>query len=156
VDRYIRIVANDSQLVTFEIAGRSFGLPVEHVVEVIRMVAITPVPAAEPWVAGVIDVRGQTVPMLDLHARFGGSPEPYGLATPIVIAGHGSRLLGVIVDAVTGILAVSDVAIDLAPGDAESSVPILGWARKEGGFLSILDLEWLLQQADPMALSPQP
>ena len=92
MDRYIGIVAKDSRLVTFEIAGRSYGLPAEHVVEVIRMVAITPLPATEPWVPGVIDVRGQTVPMLDLHARFGGSPEPYGLATPIVIAGHGSRL----------------------------------------------------------------
>ena len=72
------------------------------------MVALAPVPGAEPWLAGVADVRGVPVPVVDLAARFGRAPLTPVLDRRIVLTadrgGSGpGGLVGVIVDEVTGV-----------------------------------------------------
>ncbi|MFL5494727.1 MAG: chemotaxis protein CheW [Gemmatimonadales bacterium] len=64
------------QLLTFELADRSFGLPSRLLVEVARAVSVAPLPGAPRIIEGVINVRGALVPVLDIRARFGLPPGP--------------------------------------------------------------------------------
>ena len=58
----------------------------------------TPVPGAPPYVAGLVQVRGRVVPVVDLRARFGLPAAEPTLDTRIVVAQHGERTVGLLVD----------------------------------------------------------
>jgi len=92
--------------------GHAYGVPVEAVVEVTRMVALAPLPGAAPWLAGMADLRGVPVPVVDLAARLGRQPQTPVLDRRIVVtAGSGgpAGLVGLVVDEVSGVAPAGDV-----------------------------------------------
>lgn len=94
-------IANLQQLVTFELFGEIFALPILDVREIIRMTAITPVPQAPNFVEGVINLRGQIIPVVDLRKRFAMNAEPLSDDTRIIVVELGNGVvMGLIVDAV--------------------------------------------------------
>jgi purine-binding chemotaxis protein CheW len=95
-----------AELVVFRLEGREYAFPLEHVNEVLGMVALTPVPEAPPWLSGVINLRGQVVPVVDLRTRLGLPYQVPGLSTPIMVVQAGGRMAGLIVDAVDEVLAL--------------------------------------------------
>lgn len=89
------------QVVTFELFEEIFALPILDVREIIRMTPITPVPQAPGFVEGVINLRGQIIPIVDLRRRFGLSPKEHDDNTCIIVADlNGGIQIGLIVDAV--------------------------------------------------------
>jgi purine-binding chemotaxis protein CheW len=93
----------DSLIVVFTLDHRELALRGEDVVEIIRMVAITPIPEADPWLKGVINIRGRITPIIDLRTRFGLSSMEPQLETPIVVVELDERQVGLVVDTVVGI-----------------------------------------------------
>jgi chemotaxis signal transduction protein len=89
-------------LVVVRAGGHAYGIPVRAVVEVTRMVALSPLPDAPEWVAGVLDLRGLPVPVVDLARRLGRLSRTPVLERRIVVAG-GVDPVGLIVDEVTGV-----------------------------------------------------
>src|SRR5437660_1615747 len=73
------------QFVVFRLHAREYALPVGQVVEVLHMVAMTPLPEAPAWLPGLIDLRGQVIPILDLRTRLGLRPQAPDLDTAIVV-----------------------------------------------------------------------
>lgn len=69
-----------------EVGTQRFGLPAEELREIVRAVAIAPLPQAPPGVEGVINVRGEIVPVIDLRRMLGIAPRPTVLADHLVIA----------------------------------------------------------------------
>jgi purine-binding chemotaxis protein CheW len=90
-------------LVVVRVAGHAYGIPVRAVVEVTRMVALAPLPGAPAWVAGVLDLRGVAVPVVDLARRLGRLPRAPVADRRIVVAGDPADPVGLIVDEVTGV-----------------------------------------------------
>lgn len=89
------------QLVTFELFGEVFALPILDVREIIRLTNITPVPQAPSFVEGVINLRGQIIPIVDLRKRFGISSQDSTENTRIIVVELGNGMvIGLIVDAV--------------------------------------------------------
>ncbi|MCA3244291.1 MAG: chemotaxis protein CheW [Alphaproteobacteria bacterium] len=94
-------LASLQQLVTFELFGEIFALPILDVREIIRPTAITPVPQAPAFVEGVINLRGQIIPVVDLRKRFGLAAENTTEETRIIVVElSGSMVIGLIVDSV--------------------------------------------------------
>jgi purine-binding chemotaxis protein CheW len=139
-------------LVVFRVGARELCLRVEHVVEILRMVAITPVPGAAPWIAGVINLRGRTVPVVDLRVRLGFPPAVPGLATPIVVALVGDRPVGVIVDQVAGVVRVPDDALEPPEGLSVSGSGVAGLAHVQGRLVIILDPAPLAEGSERLVL----
>ena len=63
--------AGSERVVTVRVADAEHALALEDVVEVVRMVAVTPIPDSPPWLLGAVDVRGDVVPVIDLRTRLG-------------------------------------------------------------------------------------
>lgn len=85
--------------ILFELAGTTYGVR-SHLVQQMEMVEqITPVPNAQAFVEGVVFLRGQVIPALNLRVRFGFEKIPYDLRTRLVVINTGGRVLGLIVDA---------------------------------------------------------
>lgn len=95
-------------LLTFRVAEQWCGLPVTNIARIVDMVALTPMPGAPEVIAGLINVQGKVVPAIDLRLRFGLSPQPYTLETPIIIVNtpHPGRALALIADAVEEVVEV--------------------------------------------------
>jgi purine-binding chemotaxis protein CheW len=98
-------------LLVFRIDGCEHAVAVEQVVEVLRMVAATPLPDAPPWVLGVINVRGRVIPLIDVRARLGAprlEPEP---STSVIVVQTDEVAAGLVVDEVVEVLAVRHDAL---------------------------------------------
>jgi chemotaxis signal transduction protein len=83
--------------------GYAYGIPVASVLEVTRMVALSPLPDGPSWMAGVVDLRGLPVPVVDLAARLGRAAQAPVLDRRIVVTGDPADPVGLIVDDVTGV-----------------------------------------------------
>jgi len=93
-------------LCTFRLGGILLGLPVSEVQEIVRSSHITPVPPAPPLVKGLVNLRGQVMPAIDLRWRLGnerGNREP-GIH---VILSHGNELISLPVDSIDDVMNLS-------------------------------------------------
>jgi purine-binding chemotaxis protein CheW len=103
------------QLVCFTIGDETYGIDIRAVREIRAWSATTLLPNAPDFVRGVINLRGTVVPILDLRARFGrGQTEPTKVHVVIVVSIE-SRVVGILVDTVSDILAVAETDIRSVP-----------------------------------------
>ena len=94
----------ETQLVTFRLDDQEYALPIANVVQVVRIVAITPMPEVSKIVKGVINVRGKVIPVIDVRKRFNLPAKPHDLNTQLLIAQMDSRMMALIVDVVSEVL----------------------------------------------------
>lgn len=144
--------------VSFRLDHKLYALPLEAVMQIIAMVTITPLPQMDGAVEGLINVRGATVPVINLRRHLGLPPQPFELHTPIVLAQVHGRTVGLIVDEVVDVLTLSVAQIShlqdvLPPGLAES--PLLrGVVYTDRGAVLLLNLEQLFTARQSQALLP--
>ena len=74
-----------TQWATFYLAGELFALPVDEVQEVLMQQPLTPVPRAPEYVLGLLNLRGQVMPVIDLRRRLGFEPHPGGDCKQLVL-----------------------------------------------------------------------
>ncbi len=84
--------------VVFKVAGAEYALPAAEVLQMESFSGATPVPGAPSHVAGLIQVRGRVVPVVDARARFGLPPGERTLDSRVVVAQSGTRTVALLVD----------------------------------------------------------
>jgi purine-binding chemotaxis protein CheW len=131
---------NEQQWVVFQLAEHEYALRLESVSEVLRMVAITPLPEAPAWLAGVINLRGQVIAVTDLRLRLGLPAPTPGLNTPIIVVEADGRQLGLIADSVVEVLAQAAEPADLPAGLAGQSRLARATLRAGGRLITVLEL----------------
>ena len=98
----------EEQLVNFSLGSEEFGVDIMRVQEIIRIPPITRVPKAPDYVEGVINLRGNVIPVISLRTRFGmGRVEETDLSRIIVLQVQ-TKVFGIRVDAVTEVLRIED------------------------------------------------
>jgi purine-binding chemotaxis protein CheW len=136
---------------TFQVAGGLYGLPVACVHEVLRAQPLTRVPLAPPAVAGLLNLRGQIVPAVDLRALFGREPgeSPGGLV--VVRAADG--LTALIVDGIGDVRRREGAQ---EPRELHRDSPYdAGTLALPDRLLTVLDVDRLLEQAfEPAGRAP--
>jgi len=103
------------QVVSFRLGGEEYGVDIAQVQEIIRMVEVTKVPRAPRFMEGVINLRGQLIPIIDLRTRFGMSRIPPTKSTRIVVTEIGNKRVGIVVDAVSEVLNIPIENVEDAP-----------------------------------------
>lgn len=114
--------------VTFRLEGETFGLPVTHVQEILRVSGITRVPHAPHPVRGIANMRGRVLPVVDLRVRLGLSEAPVDEHSRILVVTSRGRLMGLLVDAVRQVVRIAPSSVQPPPPDVmtEKSEYILG------------------------------
>lgn len=136
------------QYVVFRLAGELYGVPVGEVREVVPVPNLTPVPRAEGCVEGIINLRGNVVPVVGTHCKIGlPEAEEPDAESRVVVVEWGGETVGLLVD---GVLAVRRLRLEAVEGDylgGEKREAVRGVARLEDGSLVLLlDLAGLLEQ----------
>lgn len=104
----------ERQLVVFSLHGEHYGLPITSVREIIRYVPPSATATATGLIQGLINLRGQTLPIVDLSSRLGRSLEVGGKTRILVVEVSGGAL-GLVVDNVDGILPIPAERIERLP-----------------------------------------
>ncbi|MBX7059366.1 MAG: chemotaxis protein CheW [Leptospirales bacterium] len=102
------------QFLTLRIAGRLCAMPIAAVLEIIERASLTGIPASPPFVAGMMDMRGRPVLVLDPAQRFFGAPTMPTRASCIVLLQEGmtpgKTLCGLLVDSVHDVISLQDTS----------------------------------------------
>ncbi|MBI4501606.1 MAG: chemotaxis protein CheW [Gemmatimonadetes bacterium] len=130
-------------LLVFLLESERFGLKAEVVREVVRAVAVAPLPKAPAIVEGVINFRGSVVPVLDIRRRFGLPPKAVAPNQHLLIARAGPRVVALRVDRAIDLVSVPQDAIESASA-APGAEYVKGIAKLPDGLLVIHDLERFL------------
>ena len=139
------------EVLAFEVGDRRYALPASRVRELFRAVAIEPLPGAPPIVEGIIDVRGEVVPVLDVRSRFGLPPAPQSPSDILILAWVGSRTVALRVDRVVDLVRLEPEQFDDLRGIVPGVRDLSGVARLADGLLLIQDLRALLADAEGSA-----
>lgn len=110
-----QLEGEENQFVTFLISGETYGVEVLCVSEILGMTDITPVPNTFNFMKGVINLRGEVVPVVDMRLKFGMNEKEYDSFTVIIIVEVKKRLIGMIVDAVSDVAKIPMSSIQNTP-----------------------------------------
>ncbi|RYH12502.1 MAG: chemotaxis protein CheW [Alphaproteobacteria bacterium] len=151
-------MADHNQYVTLGVAEELFAAPVTKVQEILDMRTISRLPRAPENFLGIIDVRGQGVPVLDLRLTLGMAPAADTETTRIVVLSvnsmSGPVTLGLRADRVFEVTVLDSEELDPPPtfNARWQDHCIEGIGRRNGQFVTVLDLDKLLGEG-AMALS---
>lgn len=93
---------------TFSLDKESFGIEVRYVTEIIGMQAITDVPELPEYIKGIINLRGQIIPVMDVRLRFKKEPRQYTERTCIIVVDINNMPIGLIVDGVAEVITIPE------------------------------------------------
>lgn len=136
------------ELVGFRLGEEEFGININNVHEINRMVEITPVPRAPHFVMGVINLRGKVVPVLSLRKRLNTDEKEADSKTRIVVVEVKGTVVGFIVDEVTEVLRIPARSVEPAP-DLVAGIQsdyIKGVAKLNARLMILLDLDKVLSK----------
>jgi purine-binding chemotaxis protein CheW len=144
-----------AQFVTLGAAGEVFGAPVDKVQEILDARPISRLPHLPPAMLGIIDVRGRTIPVVDLRHALGFEPADDTAHTRILVMAidraSGPATLGVRADRVFEVTALDGPLEPPAADAGWAAACVAGIGRRGGGFVTVLDVDVLLRGMDPVA-----
>lgn len=132
-----------AQYVTFLVGEKTFGIVIVMVREIKQWTPTTSLPNQKSYMRGVLNLRGTIVPVHDLRARFGGALTEATENHVVVIAYVQDQTIGILVDAVSDIITVSNDEIRSVPttGSHDQDSCISGLVNNEHEMVALLDLE---------------
>ena len=140
-------------VLSFEVDGHRYALPVSCVREVLRATAIVPLPKAPPVVQGIINIRGELVAVLDLRVRFGAARRPLQADEHFVVAQAGTRTVALRADRAVGLLQVDEAALRPIEPVVARTEYVAGLATLADGLVLIVDPAAFLSESEGVALS---
>ncbi len=145
----------ETQLVAFVLGSEEFACDINDVREVLKMIRVTPLPRSLDFVEGVINLRGEVIPVIDLRKRFGMPEMERTDDNRIIIVEVEDRMVGLTVDSVTEVIRLSNKQIQEAPDKVAGGRThlIMGVGKIEDRLLIILSLDRILTTEEQMALS---
>lgn len=138
--------ADGSQFLTFQLEDEEYGLEILRVQEIKGYSKITPLPNTPPEVKGVMNLRGAVVPIIDLRTRFGLRQAEYTRFTVIIVVTVRSKVVGLVVDAVSDVLNVGVQEVVPAPdlGAGVDTSFMTGMARTGERLITLLNVDRLV------------
>ena len=137
------VLEREEQIVVFRLDSESYGIDIFRVNEIIRMRDITPIPKTEPHIRGLVNLRGKTIPVVDIRVRFGLGLTDSTDKTRIIVLESTDGLVGILVDEVSEVVTIAAENIEETPGlvAAVGTDYVLGVAKRNDRLITMLDLD---------------
>ncbi len=145
------------QFIAFEVGHDRFALPIQHVIEFRTWIEPTIMPNAPSYVRGIINVRGEILPIFDLAARLGrGMTDATPKHVVILAQNINGQTTGVLVDSVSDILTIAPKDIAALPRvDGGEATPFLsGILSVDSELIGVIDVDKLVAESAVQAIGP--
>ncbi|HUH49097.1 MAG TPA: chemotaxis protein CheW [Mycoplana sp.] len=141
------------ELIAFRIGDQEFCVNIMSVREIRGWAPATPMPHAPQYVLGIINLRGAVLPIVDLSLRLGMKPTEPTVRHVIIVAQVGAKTVGLLVDAVSDILTVTEENVQPTPDIANEVEKNYsrGILAIEGRMICMIELESLFPQIESEA-----
>lgn len=148
-------MSSSQQFCTFLLDGHFFGTPVSQVQEVIQHQEMTRVPLAPEVVAGLINLRGQIVPALDLRRRLGMAARPADRLPMNVVVRTSDGAVSLMVDEIGDVIEVAQESFEQPPENLQGLARevVLGVYKLSGKLLLALDIDRIVEIRDRTKVS---
>ena len=145
------------KFLTFHLAGEDYGIEIAHVTEIIGIQKITDVPDMPAFVKGVINLRGNVIPVMDVRLRFNIEERAYDERTCIIVVEVDGTSVGLVVDQVSEVADIPENNIEPAPqtGKSSSSRFIKGMGKINDEVKILLRVEQLLLDEEGKEVTDQ-
>lgn len=144
----------ERQLVVFGLADELYGIDINTVREIVTMQRVTRVPKVPEYIEGIINLRGNVIPVIDLRKKLGLKVKEHTKDTRIVVVEVASETVGLVVDSVSEVMRVPKASIEPRSaliGDLESD-PVEGIVRLEDRLIILVDIARIVTTRELNAL----
>ncbi|OWW18768.1 chemotaxis protein CheW [Noviherbaspirillum denitrificans] len=134
---------NDSEVLSFRLGKEEYAIGILKVQEIRGYEAVTAIANAPDFIKGVINLRGIIVPIVDMRIRFNVGNVTYDQFTVVIILNIDTRVIGIVVDSVSDVVALASGQIKPAPemGTALDTNYLQGLATLDERMLILLDID---------------
>ena len=134
------------QLIVFSVGREEYGLEIEKVQEVIRMKTIKKLPSTPEFILGVMNLRGNIIPVVGLREKFGLDKQEVQTFTRIIVVNHKDKLVGMVVDQVNQVISVAPENIEGNPDmvNEKTRALVRGVAKADDRIVIVVELDYLL------------
>jgi purine-binding chemotaxis protein CheW len=138
------------EVLVFVLGAEEYGVDILKVQEIRGYDKVTPIPSAPDYLKGVVNLRGIIVPIVDMRVKFRLAEVRYDQFTVVVILRIASRVIGLVVDGVSDVIALTASEVKDAPhlGSVVDSSFIAGLATQDDRMVLLLDIEKLLSSGE--------
>lgn len=141
--------AEERQYIVVKLGGEQYGIDIAYIDNIVRMSRITRVPKSQPYYVGVINLRGEVVPIMSLRRRFGLENDEYTATTRIIIIRmEDQSLVGFVVDEVCEVVNI-DLRMIEKPTfklDENKASYLAGIGKNDENLISLLDIQAVISE----------
>ncbi len=140
--QYIGVVVDNEQ----------YGIDINYIDNIVKMQRITRVPKAQPYFLGVINIRGEIIPVMSLRLKFGKEPDVFNNKTRIlIIKPEQQASIGFIVDEVKEVVNLAEDNIDHKNSSDPANTYISGVGKHSDGLISLMNIQAVLAEKEEQA-----
>ena len=154
----MRKESDEVQVVSFKLENEEYGIPINQVKEIINLAEVTPLPDVNSTIEGVINLRGEIIPIINLKKRLGLANTDYPPEARIIVIEIDKQLLGLKVDEAVEVLHLDIKDIQNLPESflqVENQHLLAGVGKLEERLIVLLDLRRVLSCEDVETLQKQ-
>lgn len=147
----VKVDYETTQFIVVRFNNEQYGIDIKHIDNIVRMQQITRVPKVQDYIKGVINLRGEVIPVMSIRLKIGYEPDEITNSTRIIILKvDGSEPIGVLVDEVKEVVTLANEDIEKVSYDSKEERQnfISGVGKDKGELISIFDLHMLLAEKE--------
>lgn len=142
------VVNEAKQYIVVKLDSEQYGIDISFIDNIVRMQQITRVPKSQSYFSGVINLRGEIIPVMNLRLRFELEPKEHTNATRIIIIKPESNAkIGILVDEVREVVTLEEENIEKAVYD-EQGLNLLGVGKYKDTLISLLNIQGIISELD--------
>ena len=145
----LKTIGETTQFIVIKLGDEQYGINIKYIDNIVRMPHITRVPEVDPYFKGVINLRGEVVPVMSIRIKMGLEEDVFTKSSRIIIIKMESQgYIGIIVDEVKEVVTLDATQIEKVSYDSkdEKGNFISGVGKCEDGLISLLDLNMVVPE----------
>ncbi len=143
MDTELKTVGETTQFIVIKLGDEQYGIDIKYIDNIVRMQHITRVPKVDAYLKGVINLRGEVIPVMSIRIKMGLEPDVETKSSRIIILKMEQQgTIGVIVDEVKEVVTLENDQIEKMAYDSKDDKNsfLCGIGKCDGGLISLLDL----------------
>ncbi|MGN0368564.1 MAG: chemotaxis protein CheW [Wujia sp.] len=140
---------NSKQYIILKFDSEQYGLDISYIDNIVRVQPITRVPHAQPYFLGIINLRGEVVPVMSMRRKFElPDKENTNASRILILKVEGNAKIGILVDEVREVVTLEEEQIEQVAAESEARSYLIGIGKYNDTLISLLNIAGLICDID--------